>query len=256
MVQKPMLMILGTHHLANPGRDIVNLEADDVLSPKRQREITQLLELLRAFQPTKIAVEVVPEKDAELEKQYQRYLAGDYELQRNEVDQLAFRLAKMLGHSKIYPVDWFGDPPVEDSAVDFEAFAKAHGQEALLEEAYAKAQARVAEEQEIQEKGSLLDLYVIQNQPARLRAGQALYFITARIGLDDQYPGAEWVQYWYGRNLKIFVNLTRITSSSDERILLIIGAGHVWLLQQFAEESGFYELESPLRYLVANSEQQ
>ncbi|MEW6736827.1 MAG: DUF5694 domain-containing protein, partial [Acidobacteriota bacterium] len=71
----------------------------------------------------------------------------------------------------------------------------------------------------------------------------------ARIGLGDQYPGANWVQYWYGRNLKIFVNLMRITESPDDRILVIIGAGHLKLLKQFAEESGSFVLENPLKYL-------
>jgi hypothetical protein len=45
------------------------------------------------------------------------------------------------------------------------------------------------------------------------------------------------------------VNLTRLVGSPDERILLIIGAGHAYLLRQFARESGFFRLESPLDYL-------
>lgn len=252
MNQKPTLMIQGTHHLANPGRDIINLEADDVLRPKRQREIRQLVALLGNFQPTKIAVEVEPERDAELEKKYQRYLAGDYQLERSEVDQLGFRLAKMMGHSKVHPVDWSGDLPIEEDAMDFETFAKANNQEDLLKEAYAKVEALVAKNQEIQETGSLIDLYVSLNEPTKLYASHVPYFIAARIGANDQYPGAEWVQYWYGRNLKIFANLTRITTSNEERILLIIGSGHVWLLQQFARESGFFKLESPLQYLAGN----
>ena len=74
----------------------------------------------------------------------------------------------------------------------------------------------------------------------------------ARIGLGDQYPGANWMaHYWYDRNLKIYVNLTRITESADERIMLIIGAAHVYLVQQFFEESGDYIIESPLKYLNA-----
>ena len=49
--------------------------------------------------------------------------------------------------------------------------------------------------------------------------------------------------------MKIYVNLTRITESADDRILLIIGGGHVYLIQQFLEESGDYIIESPLKYL-------
>lgn len=41
---KPTVMILGTYHMANPGADAVNFEADEVLAPKRQRELQQLVE--------------------------------------------------------------------------------------------------------------------------------------------------------------------------------------------------------------------
>ncbi|MYA98728.1 hypothetical protein F4X90_03455 [Candidatus Poribacteria bacterium] len=73
--------------------------------------------------------------------------------------------------------------------------------------------------------------------------------IAAQIGVGDQYVGLDWLLRWYERNLKIFVNLTRITESADDRILLIIGAGHVFLVQQFLEDSGDYIIESPLKYL-------
>ena len=38
---KPTLMVLATYHMNNPGRDAVNVKADDVLAPKRQREIEE-----------------------------------------------------------------------------------------------------------------------------------------------------------------------------------------------------------------------
>lgn len=250
MAQKPTLMILGTHHMANPGKDAVNFKADDVLSLKRQREVEQLVKLLKEFKPTKIAVEVEPEKDAELEERYQNYLNGSYQLGRNEVDQIGFRLAKAMGHRKVYAVDWFNSPPVDQAATDFESFAEANSQKALLEDAYSKARNLVAKGEEVQGKGSLIDLYRFGNQPQNLCEGHRIYFTLARIGKNDQYPGANWVQYWYGRNLKIFVNLTRATGSDDDRILLIIGSGHIWVLQQIVEDSGYYILESPLKYLT------
>jgi len=40
-----------------PGHDIHNMQADDVFSPKRQQEIAQLIEVLKKFRPTKIAIE-------------------------------------------------------------------------------------------------------------------------------------------------------------------------------------------------------
>ena len=50
--------------------------------------------------------------------------------------------------------------------------------------------------------------------------------------MGGQFSGANWVAHsWYARNLKIVVNLTRITELEDERILLIIGGGHLGFLR-------------------------
>jgi hypothetical protein len=51
------VLVLGVYHMANPGHDIFNMDADDVLSPKRQLEIAELAAVLKKFKPTKIAVE-------------------------------------------------------------------------------------------------------------------------------------------------------------------------------------------------------
>ena len=55
---KPTIMILGSGHLANWGADSINYRMDDVLAPKRQTELQQLVEQLTRFKPTKVAVEV------------------------------------------------------------------------------------------------------------------------------------------------------------------------------------------------------
>lgn len=50
-------IFLGSYHMANPGLDGFNLEADDVLSPRRQNEIETLVEALANFRPTRVLVE-------------------------------------------------------------------------------------------------------------------------------------------------------------------------------------------------------
>ena len=103
------VLVLGVYHMANPGRDIFNMQADDVLAPKRQAEIAQLLGVLKKFQPTKIAIEADPY--GRRTQEYADYLAGKHTLSRNENDQIGYRLAKELGHKNIYPVDADGDFP-------------------------------------------------------------------------------------------------------------------------------------------------
>ena len=253
---KPTIMILGTYHMDNPGADAVNFEADDVLAAKRQRELQQLVEQLARFKPTKIAVEADTSLDAEVNAEYQDYLNAVYQPGRSEGEQVSFPLAQKMQHSKIYCVDWFRKAD-EEETVDVEAFAKAHNQSGLLERAdamvQAMAQAPLTTLTEIQKTGSVIDLLRFLNQEETIcvlhEVNTLPQFTLAQIGAGDQYVGLDWLLGWYERNLKIFVNLTRITESADDRVLLMIGAGHVFLVQQYLEDSGNYIVESPLKYL-------
>jgi hypothetical protein len=260
-------MILGSSHLANPGRDGSNYKMDDVLAPKRQREIEQLVTQLKAFRPTKIAIERDPSRDAEINANYQGYLKGTYELKRGESNQIGFRLAKQMGHPKVYCVDYWPkqDPFFPDDfdrdLMDRYKFAETHNQEHFLRPP--PIEGKITRDKdgttwiEPEKYVSIIDMYIRDNDPEGIRMDHQLYIRwIARVGLGDQYPGANWVAYfWYPRNLKIFANITRITES-DDRILLIIGAGHVFLVQQFLEDSGDYVVDRPLDYLSSENTQE
>ena len=269
MEQKPTIIILGSGHLSNPGMDVYNTKMDDVLAPKRQREIERLVTQLKAFQPTKITLEMDPSRDAKVNASYQDYMEGTYELQRNEGNQIGFRLAKQMEHPKVYGVDYWPWPDnhpffpdgFDWDLIDYQKFAKTHNQEHLLPPPPTTDGKVIQDESgvtwiEPATYEPIIDMYIRLNEPeGRSMSHQRYIRWIARIGSGDQYPGANWVAHsWYDRNLKIYVNLTRITESADERILLIIGAGHVYLVQQFLEESGDYILENPLKYLEIGEE--
>lgn len=268
IIKKPTVMILGSSHLAGSGIDVYSEKLDDVRAPKRQREIEQLVEQLKGFKPTKVALEM-DEKvhGTKIQTNYQGYLKGTYELTRWEIDQIGFRLAKQMGHSKLYCVDYRmdfrGDDPFIPEGFDltllnYIAFAKTHNQEHLIPPPPIKGKVtqdeRGATWIEPEKYVPIIDMYIQHNEPQSRRENHQLYLRwIARIGLGDQNPGSNYVSHiWYDRNLKIFVNLTRITESADDRILLIIGAAHAYLIQQFLEESGDYIIESPLKYLKSD----
>ena len=262
MANKPTIMILGSAHLASWGGHSVNYKMDDMLVPKRQRELQQLVDQLAQFKPTKIAVEVDARGDAEKQAEYDTYLSGDFQLERHEIHQIGFRLAKQMGHPKVYCVDHFRSiqenqmlrPDLEDHLTDSGTFAKEHNQEHLFG-SHPRDTGKVTRDKDGTvwiERGyePIIDMYIRLNQPERYRESHRAYLHDARIGLGDQYPGANWLAYfWYPRNLKIFVNITRITESAADRILFIVGAGHIFLVQQFLEDSGDYIVENPLKYL-------
>ena len=264
ITKKPTIMILGSGHLANWGADRINYRMDDVLAPKRQAELQALAEQLAQFKPTKIAVEVDERWGADLQEEYNGYLKGSFQLEPHEIHQIGFRLAKEMGHSKVYCVDYFRDDPIvredrEDHLTDYGAFAEANDQEHL---APLPPTGKMTQDEngtlwiEPEKYEPIVDMYIRMNQEEKIRTNLSDYLRIARIGSQDQYPGANWVaHFWYPRNLKTFVNLTRITESEDERILLIIGAGHLGFLKQIAEDSEFYHIESPLQYLEAGGEE-
>lgn len=102
---RPVITILGTYHWANPNLDAVKSTYDDPRSPKRQTEVRQLIDKLKAFKPTKIAVEQ-PYGSTTIQERYARYLKGEYELGASETDEVALRLAKELRHATVYPFDF------------------------------------------------------------------------------------------------------------------------------------------------------
>ena len=104
------VMIVGGFHMANPGRDLHNLQVDDVLAPRRQAEIAAVTDALDRFRPTKIAVEG---DAADTTERWAKFRAGSLPPSRNEVVQLGFRLAKSAGLDVVYGIDVEGDFPFE-----------------------------------------------------------------------------------------------------------------------------------------------
>lgn len=241
--ERPAVLVLATYHLHNPGRDVMNVQWDDVLAEKRQKEIREFVELIKKFRPTKIAVEV-PFGSVKTDGEYSRYLRGEYQLTPNEIDQIAYRLAKELGHPKVYPVDAAG---AFDIGRVF-AFAAANDQQQFVDRAMQIAKKQVAEANELIKTASVTEIYRATNDQRRIDEGHQVYMLMSRIGKNADYPGVDLLADWYKRNLKIFTNIERITESKDDRILVLIGAGHAKLLQQFIEDSGEFDLEKASKY--------
>ena len=241
---KPVVMILGTYHMGNPGLDLNNVKADDVRAPKRQKEIVEFLALIKQFKPTKIAVEVPTDKAKYLES-YAQYLDGKYELKANEIDQIGFRLAKDLNHKQLYPIDWQGN-------FDFDkvlASAKSNKQEAVTDAMTTWGKTKTAEANERMKTATVTELMREMNDEKNVALFHQPYMTFVRVGAGTDFAGADLVRDWYERNLKIYANITRLADAPNERILVIIGAGHLKILQQFVAESSEYELEQAGKYL-------
>lgn len=233
---RPQVMIVGTMHLDNPGRDLNNVKVDDVLAPARQKELDALVGYLAAFRPTKILIEVPVARDSAWNARYRDYLAGRYELTRDERDQIALRLAKRLGHSRVYAADFKQDLPFGEMF----QWAKANGQQAFADEMAAMGRRIVQEFQSELATTSMTEVIRVANSP-RSDSTHAVYLQAMRIGADSAYPGADMTAAWYARNLKILTNVMRISEPGD-RLLVLFGAGHGPLLREFAAQSRLFDV--------------
>ncbi len=69
--------MVGTYHFDSPGLDLHNPKVDDVLKPRRQRELDALAEALATFRPTKIMVERVPRPGDLTDAGYAKFTPAD-----------------------------------------------------------------------------------------------------------------------------------------------------------------------------------
>lgn len=241
--ERPALMVLGTAHLANNNLDVLRTEVDDVLSPTRQAEIEAVVEALARWRPTKIAVEIKTKNQAVLDQRYADYRAGTYALTASEIDQIGLRLAAKLGHERVYGVDWNDMPPGEEADYNWIEGAEAAGEQARMAEL--RDPARGQRTTNLVQSRPIPEWLAVMNSPEYLLGMHQPYYNYALLGTPEDAQGANWVAAWHGRNLKIFSNLVRLAETPGERVLVIYGAGHAFLLNRFAEESGAFNVERP-----------
>lgn len=242
------IMILGTYHMDNPGQDAINLRADDVLGEKRQGEITELVERLARFKPTKIAVEA-PYRNTAWPDRYQKFLAGEYKLGRNEIEQVGFRLARRLGHGTVYPIDfpmWMNGllpSEIEQPKAKPAPPAEAAGPKRALPP-------HIARTEELMRTATVTEILRYLNSEQYARADHAGYL---EMLLPDEgvaiYGRADLVTNWYKRNLRMFANVNRVAQFPGDRVLLIVGSGHLKILSDFALDSPQFCLVEAETYL-------
>lgn len=244
--ERAVVLLLGTHHMANPELDAVNIEADDMLSDRRQQELEDLVRRLSRFEPTKVAVEVDSSQRDRLQSLYDAYLRGERELGRHELEQIGLRTAARLGLRRLEPID---ADPVAIAYPDFERYLQEHPESArIVEEALEPLREWAVQDEDFLSKNSLLEYLALLNTAERISAGHHVYLEIAELGVEHGHVGADHVAAWYRRNLRIYANICAIAEPSD-RILVVIGHGHVKVLGDLLRESERFTLLDPLRYL-------
>jgi hypothetical protein len=221
------VLVIGSYHMSNPGLDPISVRADDVLAPRRQSEIEQLAAQLAQFRPTKVAVEIPFGRDSTSNSLYRRYLQESHALDRTEMQQLGFRVARRAGLARIHGVDYDLDVNVAAVLV----WALTHGQPELATAAQGLSTRLLAEADSMMKNATVGAIIAALNSP-RADSAHGIYMAALRVGADTSYPGATMTARWYERNLRIVSNILRLIESPNDRVLVIIGAAHGPILRE------------------------
>lgn len=236
------VMILGTFHFTGGGNDVVNDDdIDDFLAPRRQAEIKAVLDKIEAYAPDKIMLELDLKHEDDFNQDYRAYLKGEYELRVNEREQLGMRLAARLDHERIYAIDY-------DNFLDFRgaiAAAKDLEQDHLLAAMEAETEQLIASFKS-QEDMALDERLIKLNKVSEF--DHKFYMRIAQMGSVEDPQGALQILTWWERNLVMFARTTQYAEPGD-KVLIIVGSGHNYILHEFFSSAEGFKLVSPIQYL-------
>ena len=240
--EKTKVLLVGTFHFGYPNLDVNKIEDKDkidVLTEPKKSEVTELVNYIKKFKPTKIAIEAFPNWKA-VEKM-NKYKLGENREVRDERYQLGFRIANELHLDTIYSID--ANSLDEDLAkLDSTYFKNLfEGYDFKNEDSLnSMYQKWFQYEDGLVSKMSLLNYFKRSNTSAFHRLGYGAYLV-GDFKLDNQ-RGADILSiWWYNRNLRIFRNLQDMNTSKNDRILVIFGNGHASILRQLLESSPEFE---------------
>jgi hypothetical protein len=242
------VMLLGTYHFANPGADAIKQTVDDVLAPRRQREIEDVVQRLSRWAPDQIAVEWPFSFADSIEARYERYRAGTLAPSRDEVVQIGFRLAARLGHPAVHPIDY--RMPIGNDSIG--ALTKRRPELKRTSDSIMAVMQAAADSHAVWMRGATIAEHLrAANTEEALHQGNSLGMFGSllQVGEGDNYGGPQLLAKWYERNIRMAHHLTRILRPGSDRLLVIVGSGHVPPLRNILDEAPQFCPVSPLPYL-------
>ena len=258
--KKIQIVLLGTFHFGATN-DKNKTSFDDEFSPKRQAEIDDVVERLARYNPDKIFVEQEPSEQEKWNKIFADYKNGIEPTGnnlKNEIFQIGVKLAKKTNNPRgvicvDYQMPTNFDEALKNAKDDVErnyirqvqAISDAPEPKNSNEKFFFLPfkTSKDFKERKLAET-SLPDYYLWMNSPeyiARNHYNNDNYLALA-FGENENYIGAEYVNLWYNRNLKILTNVLRNASLEDNRYLLIIGSAHVKVLKDFFRDHPYFEI--------------
>lgn len=243
-VSKKEALLIGTFHYHNPGLDVVKTKSFDILSQAAQLELEEISSDIQAYNPSKIFVEWPYNAQRELDSLYKLYKEDKYFTNKNlsdfylknEIFQLAFRVAKNNNLEKVYAMDYLRtDFPYEKVMNDIESNKQIH-----LKKKIEKALVSFTTDFDkmIESGTSLKELTLALNTDEKRYESNNLHNnIFSIAGSTDEFNGVFLTSEWYKRNLYMWSLIEKNTTDSDKHIMVLAGSSHAAMMELFINEN-------------------
>lgn len=247
--KRPAIFLVGSFHFAYYNLDAHKTEKDkqvNILSPQKQKEMKELMDYIVRFRPNKIAVES-GSNTGYLMARYREYKNGKRPLGKDETEQIGFRLLERFNLDTIYGVNantLEGDlydgrdslvlRPLLDSIYQDWDFKSNDSISARYRRFYSYND-RLAREM------SLLQYFRYSNSDKVLNRGFGAY-LNGDFNLGKTRGADALAMHWYARNLRIYRHIQQMSTSPNDRILVLFGRGHIEILKHLFDCSPQFEL--------------
>jgi hypothetical protein len=233
------VLLLGTFHFDNPGLDVAKFENANVLTPKRQAEIQDVVNQLKKLNPDKIFIEQTPSRQPRLDSLLQQYKQGKWQLTANEIYQVGFRLAKERPAATLHAVDY------TDARFPFDSLMKvaaAEKQDSLLRYIQNTISTIEADFNQQLKTMTIREMLIRHNSPFYDHAGVGMYFELLKAGGKDNHIGSYITSEWWRRNMVIYENILKRMDGKEKTIIVLFGSSHTALLKEFMKYNPNIEL--------------
>jgi hypothetical protein len=247
---KKEILLIGTFHYNNPGADVAKTKSFDILSEKSQLELEQISSSIKTYNPTKVFVEWPFKEQSKLDSLYGLYKENKYFTNdslsdfylKNEIFQLAFRVAKQNNLDKVYGIDYpETEFPYQQVINDIES-----SNQIKLKERIEKSIAQFTTDFDnmIESGASLKELTFAMNTKEMRYASNDLHLnMFSLAGSTDEFNGVYLTSEWYKRNLYMWSLIQKYTSLPDERVMVLAGSSHTAMIELFVKENRDWKIK-------------
>lgn len=241
-LQKIKVMVVASDHFGK-----------EVLKEQHQKDLDRLINDLAMFKPTKVVVEWVPESTQRANQNYSQFKLGNFDISQrpNEVYQIGFKLANLLNHDSIYLFDdqteFIGS--LENFSWDqFDSLATTHDQ-GFFDQHIEDMTLNYNFNDSLLKTLNVYDQFKLRNtvEWSELNANR-MHAYEIRVGIQKSWIGPDWLGRWYRRNVRMTSNVLSFSHPND-RIIILVGDNHKWILDQLFEFTPDFQLINPIDYL-------